>query len=434
MAPDGGATRPAEQRAGHAASTEFAEPLQERGGRRTAASEAPAGGQESVGGAGARMRQAAGRQGEAERGSTSGAASEPAPSGTTSWARDSDSSASSSSSSSSSSSAAGSGASSSDRGSTAEMGAGGPAGRAAQRLISGAAQGLKAAVDSLRRAGEGGALSALQRGAAFLQEELSASSPRRKRASRSPAPPTTDARSDATSLVTIKRKLTPWQQRWEDLLEKARQSPIFKRFSGLKQHPVVTKSQEIAEDLRDRWETSDSAVVHKFQDLNESLFGETATALAMREIKRRDPLFSLPEFVQEVQADVRPVLKAYLKGDTEVLREKCSREVVERCIAERKALEAQGLYLDNRILHISDMEVKETKLLGNEPIIIVAFQTQQIYCARDKSGAIREGGKDEIHTVFYAWAMQQAYDDVEPREEPRWRLREMQQLGMQAII
>ncbi|PWA80106.1 abscisic aldehyde oxidase 3 [Artemisia annua] len=36
-------------------------------------------------------------------------------------------------------------------------------------------------------------------------------------------------------------------------------APMFKRVSGLSE-PVVTKSQEIAEDMRERWETSDHAV------------------------------------------------------------------------------------------------------------------------------------------------------------------------------
>ena len=44
--------------------------------------------------------------------------------------------------------------------------------------------------------------------------------------------------------------------------------------------------------------------------------------------------------------------------------------------------------------------------------------------------------QDTIHTVYYAWAMQQV--DAEELGEgaiyPIWRLREMQQLGVQALI
>ncbi|MED6204753.1 hypothetical protein PIB30_011725 [Stylosanthes scabra] len=75
-------------------------------------------------------------------------------------------------------------------------------------------------------------------------------------------------------------------------------------------------------------------------------------------------------------------------------------------------------------------------MMGSSPVIIVMFQTQQIYCVRDKNGAITEGGKDTIHTVYYAWALQQ----MEPDEGGEdgiylmWRLREMQQQGIQALI
>ncbi|CAN6479457.1 unnamed protein product [Victoria cruziana] len=100
------------------------------------------------------------------------------------------------------------------------------------------------------------------------------------------------------------------------------------------------------------------------------------------------------------------------------------------------AYESQGIFFDNKILHISEVEVRETKLMGTTPIIVLAFQTQQIYCVRDRHGAVTEGGKDTIHTVFYAWAMQQV--DAEELGEnvfyPVWRLREMQQLGIQALI
>ncbi|KAK9135179.1 hypothetical protein Syun_014509 [Stephania yunnanensis] len=89
-----------------------------------------------------------------------------------------------------------------------------------------------------------------------------------------------------------------------------------------------------------------------------------------------------------------------------------------------------------QILHISELEIKETKPMGSTPIIIVVFQTQQIHCIRERQGSITEGGKDTIHTVYYAWAMQQM--DVEELGEgalyPLWRLREMQQLGIQALI
>jgi import inner membrane translocase subunit TIM44 len=90
-----------------------------------------------------------------------------------------------------------------------------------------------------------------------------------------------------------------------------------------------------------------------------------------------------------------------------------------------------------QILHISDADVRETKMMGSTPIIIVGFQTQQIYCVRDREGQVTEGGQDTIQTVFYAWAMQLMDSDEVPEEEsyyPVWRLREIQQVGIKALI
>ncbi|KAI5067535.1 hypothetical protein GOP47_0018063 [Adiantum capillus-veneris] len=267
-----------------------------------------------------------------------------------------------------------------------------------------------------------------------VRDELTTTSTKRKKAkfaATSSAP-----RSNIMDVVPVERKRSFWEKRWDFWKEKAESNRVYKRFKGVKQHPVVLKGQEIAEDMRERWETSDSPVVHKIQDLNESLFGETATAMALKAIRRRDPTFSFPDFLSEVQENARDVLQAYLKGDIEELRKRCSREVVDRCRAERKAYESQGIFFDNKILHVSDLELKETKLLGNVPIIIVTFQTQQIFCVRDKHGKITQGAKDDILTVYYAWAMQQVSPEEMEEGEifPQWQLREMQQLGVQAII
>lgn len=242
-------------------------------------------------------------------------------------------------------------------------------------------------------------------------------------------------RSTRTEVVVVPMKRSILGEKWETLKQKMQGHPMFKKVTGYTK-PVVNKGQEIAEDVRERWETSDSPIVHKIQDLNETVFGENATALSFKEIRRRDPSFSLPDFVSDVQEIVKPVLTAYHKGDVETLKKYCTKEVIERCKGERTAYESQGMFFDKKILHISEVDVRETKMMGSTPIIILFFQTQQIYCVRDRQGEIMDGGKDTIHTVYYAWAMQ-LMDADEAGEEsyfPVWRLREMQEQGVQALI
>ncbi|GJN13874.1 hypothetical protein PR202_gb00625 [Eleusine coracana subsp. coracana] len=216
-----------------------------------------------------------------------------------------------------------------------------------------------------------------KQGYEIVKDELSSTSGRKKKNPRqtSAAPVEKSTRSD---LVIVPTKKSVLGEKWEAFKNK------------------------VAEDVRERWETSDNPVVQKIQDWNESVFEETTTAITFKEIWQRDPSFSMPDFVADVQEMIKPVLTAYSK-----------------------------------ILHISDADVLETKMMGSTPIIIVAFRMQQIYCIRDKEGQVTEGGQDVIQTVFYHWAMQLMDCDEVPEEEsyyPVWRLREMQQAGVKALI
>ncbi|CAI9107636.1 OLC1v1007037C1 [Oldenlandia corymbosa var. corymbosa] len=236
-------------------------------------------------------------------------------------------------------------------------------------------------------------------------------------------------KSSRTDIVVVpKSKL---EQKLDDIMDKLRGSSIYRKAKGLSE-----PAEEIAENVRDWYETSDSPVVHKIQNLSDTVFGETDVATSTKEIKIRDPNFSLPEFVADVEDWVRPVLNAYFKADAETLNIYCTPELIERCKAEHRAFQSQDLFIEHKILHISEVDVREVKLMGDTPIIIVGFRTQEVHCVRDRHGEIREGGKDTIKTVFYHWALQQIPVEElgEDALHPVWRLREMQQFGVQALI
>eukprot|EP00475_Leptophrys_vorax_P025135 TRINITY_DN35115_c0_g1_i2.p1 TRINITY_DN35115_c0_g1~~TRINITY_DN35115_c0_g1_i2.p1 ORF type:complete len:254 (-),score=25.32 TRINITY_DN35115_c0_g1_i2:102-863(-) len=245
------------------------------------------------------------------------------------------------------------------------------------------------------------------------------------------------APTERTDVTVTKAHVPWWRQRINAVVDKVLSHWLVERVFKVKHHPIVTKSKELADDMRDRWETSDSPMVHRIQDLNDSLFGETATAMAMKEIKKRDPHFSLPDFVHEVHEEVRPLLLAYMQGDMDALRAKCRREVLERCAGERQAMQAQGLTPHQQILHQSELDVREIKLSGSDPIILLSFTTQEIYCLTDRSGKVTEGGKDTIVTVIHVWAMQQSSleEMASNPNEPKWRVRQMLRVGaMQALV
>ncbi|GKA49620.1 protease 2-like protein isoform X1, partial [Tanacetum coccineum] len=118
----------------------------------------------------------------------------------------------------------------------------------------------------------------------------------------------------------------------------------------------------IAEDRRERWETIDHPVVHKIQDINESVFKETNATMSFKEVRRRDPYDTVAHpslYFLKYLITNNIFLICIFKGETEELEKYCSLEIVERCKAQHKICDMQGTFYDNKILHISKVEMPD---------------------------------------------------------------------------
>lgn len=66
------------------------------------------------------------------------------------------------------------------------------------------------------------------------------------------------------------------------------------------------------------------------QDMKDNMFAETEPALALKEIRSRDPSFDMVKFLYNLKVDVPVVIQAYLRGQVDTLKEHCSKDMVER--------------------------------------------------------------------------------------------------------
>jgi import inner membrane translocase subunit TIM44 len=94
--------------------------------------------------------------------------------------------------------------------------------------------------------------------------------------------------------------------------------------------------------------------------------------------------------------------------------------------------------VDPRILHLSELELVEVRMMEGEPLVVLQFSCQQINCVRNKEGEIVDGAEDDIQAVHYLWAMQLSPKDfvaTDGREysAQTWQLREMVLRGMMAV-
>lgn len=86
------------------------------------------------------------------------------------------------------------------------------------------------------------------------------------------------------------------------------------------------------------------------QDMKDNMFAETEPALALKEIRSRDPNFDMVKFLYNLKVDVPVVIQAYLRGQVDTLREHCSKDMVERLSGIIAAQTAQVCLCQHRLL------------------------------------------------------------------------------------
>ena len=262
-----------------------------------------------------------------------------------------------------------------------------------------------------------------------------AAAERRKQTAGYVAPGPVDEYTGTTAVATARRK----KSAFETFAEKTGATSVFAKLSALRRSGAFKKGSDVLEDIRERWETSDSPIVHRIQDMQEGLFTETEQAEAYRAIRQRQPEFNINGFLAEVRRDVPKVLGAYLKGDMEALqRTNTSKEMLERMGGQMRVWQSEQQFVDPRILHLSELELVEVRLMEGEPWVVLQFSCQQINCVRNKRGEIVDGAEDDIQAVHYLWAMQLSpkdfvADDGREYSAQTWQLREMVLRGMMAV-
>ncbi|KAJ0521004.1 hypothetical protein HanIR_Chr10g0465821 [Helianthus annuus] len=107
---------------------------------------------------------------------------------------------------------------------------------------------------SYQKAQDAKVLDLAKKGYDIVKDELNGSSSKRKRAqaASTAASQANVERSDRTNITIVPVKQSPFSKTWEAFKAKMQGNPIFKRVSGISE-PVMTKGQEIAEDMRERW-------------------------------------------------------------------------------------------------------------------------------------------------------------------------------------
>jgi mitochondrial import inner membrane translocase subunit TIM44 len=185
------------------------------------------------------------------------------------------------------------------------------------------------------------------------------------------------------------------------------------------------KLDHLAEDAREAWETSQNPWVYRINSVYETLTAETPESIAVAELRKLDPDFTLDDWRQDVVEHTLPkIMEWLLKGKINQLKPWLADGVFQRIAAEITARKQEGVLIDTHVLGIMNSEilaVEPDEINKGSPIIVLHFMCQQINCVRKKEdGTIVEGSEDDIRANSYVTAFQREYD--QERAELNWKI------------
>ncbi|CAG8455413.1 10097_t:CDS:2 [Paraglomus occultum] len=196
--------------------------------------------------------------------------------------------------------------------------------------------------------------------------------------------------------------------------------------------------------LKSDYENSDNILISYSRRVTDSIndkfgsfFAETETAQALSQLKAIDPSFNLEYFMREARQYIVPeLIEAYLKGDTETLKQWCSEAAYNVLTHGIAAQTKDGLLSDCRVLDIRDVELFTAKILENDiPVLVITFSAQEVIVFRSIStNEIVEGREDQIDQVTYACVLTKEESRIGDPITNGWKVLDMAKHGSQKLI
>ena len=139
----------------------------------------------------------------------------------------------------------------------------------------------------------------------------------------------------------------------QDILEKGE---VLYEKSGAKK--VKRNLDHLSEDAREAWETSQNPWVYRMSSVYDTLTAEHEYTVAVRELRKLDPDFTLEEWKEDVVEHELPIIMQWLlEGKTNQLKPWLGEAVFNRIAAEIAARKQEGVQIDTHVLAIMNSEI-----------------------------------------------------------------------------
>lgn len=155
-------------------------------------------------------------------------------------------------------------------------------------------------------------------------------------------------------------------------------------------------------------------------DITDHVEADSPEGLALAEMKRVDPSFSVSEFAHGARQAYEMILMAYERGELDTLEKFLSPEVYETFSQAVFARADKGLTVEANFVGIRELKVvgAEYDTETKEGDVTIRFMGELTSIVRDEEGDIVEGSKTDIKRQKDTWTFSRVMD----AEDPNWLL------------
>jgi import inner membrane translocase subunit TIM44 len=153
---------------------------------------------------------------------------------------------------------------------------------------------------------------------------------------------------------------------WERMQKRLTDAPIIQDIL-LRSGDVYEKSgakkykervDHLKEDAQEAWETSQNPWVYRLSSVYDTVTAETPESVAVRELHKLDPSFTLEDWRQDVVENSLPqIMQWFLEGKINQLKPWLGEGVFKRLSAEMVARKTEGVQIDTHVLGIMNSEI-----------------------------------------------------------------------------
>lgn len=166
----------------------------------------------------------------------------------------------------------------------------------------------------------------------------------------------------AIMVIDESEHLTAWERMQRRLTEAPiiqdimnRSEQIYEQ-SGAKE--AKAKIDDLREDAREAWETSQNPWVYRASSVYDTLTAETAESVAVKELRVLDPDFTLDDWRRDVVEYTLPqIMEWFLQGKVNQLKPWLGEGVFKRIASEVAARKQEGVQIDTHVLGIMNSEI-----------------------------------------------------------------------------